>query len=321
MRVVPVAIPSPEVSAAGDKVVLRVERSRLEGMPSLDMAALGPRYKRGRDMAGGELRDKQGVKIATVRDMVVNLVDGSVAAVVVEFDPKAWDKPGWVALPRTAVEPRGRDFVATFNLDDMRPATQAAAEQRRFELARAAAQTVDRDERASQLLGRKVVDSKFAPVGEISDLAIDTAAGRVPYLVVKTGAGNSALALPLKDLTRKDNTLVLPAGAQLGSAPGAGKRANELIGKVLVDPRGKEVGKLRDIVVNLATGKVHYAVAEFDPSWVAAGNVATIRMPRDDMKVELNALMGAMIFPGGGAWPDINNPQYLSNIDQYLARQ
>ena len=321
MRVVPIAIPSADVVAAGEKVVLKMDRARLEGIASLDMVALGPRYKRGRDMPGGELRDKQNVKIATVRDMVVNLVDGSLAAVVVEFEPKAWDKSGWVALPRSSVEPRGRDFVATFNLDDMRPASQAAAEQRRFDLARAAALTVDRDERVSELVGRKIVDSKFAPVGEIADVAIETSSGRVPYVLVKGASGNSALALPIKDLTRKDNTLVLPAGVQPGAAPAGGtRRASELTGKALVDPRGKEVGKLRDIIVNLAKATVHYAVAEFEPTWVAPGNVVTIRLPRDDMKVELNALMGAMIFQYAGAWPDINNPQFTANIDAYLAR-
>lgn len=320
MRVVPVAIPSADVVAAGDKAVLTLPRARLEAMPALDMAALGPRFRRGRDMPGGELRDQQSMKIGEVKDLVVNLVDGSIQSVVVQFDPKLWDQPGWVALPRSSVNQRGRDFVATFKLDDMRPASQAAAEQKRFELARAAALTVDRDERASELVGRKVVDAKMGPVGEVADVAIDNVAGRVPYLLIRGPSGSAALPLPVKDLTRKDTTLVLPPGAQLGGPPAGAKRASELIGRSLVDPRGKEVGKLRDIVVNLAAGKVHYAVAEFDPSWVAAGNVVTIRMPRDDMKVELNALMGAMVFQGG-AWPDINHPQYISNIDAYLARQ
>ena len=62
------------------------------------------------------------------------------------------------------------------------------------------------------------------------------------------------------------------------------------------------------------------AIAEFDPSWVAAGNIVTVRVPKDDMKVELNALMGAMIFQNN-AWPDINHPQFISNIDAYLAKQ
>jgi len=320
MRVVPVPIPSPDVAAAGGKVVLKLDRARLEALPSLDMAALGPRYRRGRDMPGGELRDKQNEKIATVRDLVVNLVDGSVVNVVVEFDPKAWDKPGWVALPRSAVEPRGRDFVATFNLDDMRPASQAQAEKKRYEAAMAAAANVNRDERVTQLVGRKVIDAQGAAVGEIVDVALDTASGRATHLLVKGAGGNAgALPLPVKDLARKDPAFVLPAGMQPGPAPAGAKRATELLGKSLLDPRGKEVGKLRDIVVNLGTAKLHYAVAEFDPSWVAAGNVVTIRMPREDMKVELNALMGAMIFQGN-AWPDINNPQFIANIDAYLAR-
>ena len=107
------------------------------------------------------------------------------------------------------------------------------------------------------------------------------------------------------------------------SAPRPSPRAKapeRLTKRNLVDYRGKEVGRLRDVVINLGTGKVHYAVAEFEASWVAAGHLVTVRMPRDDMKVELNALMGAMIFDQK-AWPDLNNPQFLANIDAYLAKQ
>ena len=43
-------------------------------------------------------------------------------------------------------------------------------------------------------------------------------------------------------------------------------------------------------------------------------------MPGEDGKVELNALMRAMIFDQK-AWPDINNPQFIANIDAYLAKQ
>jgi hypothetical protein len=91
--------------------------------------------------------------------------------------------------------------------------------------------------------------------------------------------------------------------------------------KTLVDARGKDVGRVRDLVVNLGSAKVHYAVAEFDGAWVSPGHLVTVRLPKDDGKVELNQLMGAMIFEPK-SWPaaDLNNEQYLGNIDKYLAR-
>jgi sporulation protein YlmC with PRC-barrel domain len=184
--------------------------------------------------------------------------------------------------------------------------------------------TADRDERVSQLIGRKFVDAQGQALAQITDFAVDPAAGRILYAMVTTAAGApSAIALPIRDLTRNGDAFAVPAGAAAFAAPPAsagGKRLSEVMKRALVDYRGKEVGKLRDVVVNLVTGKVHYAVAEFDPSWVAAGQVVTIRMPREDGKVELNALMGAMIFDQK-AWPDINHPQFIANIDAYLGKQ
>ncbi len=324
MRVVPIAVPSPDVVASGDKVMARMDRARLESTPSLDMTALGARYKRGRDMLGGELRDQAGKKLGEVKDLVIGLVDGTIANVVIAFDPKVWEQQGWVALPRSSVTPQGRDFVATFNMDDMRPASQAAAEQRARELARAKAVSVDRDERMSALVGRKVVDPQGKPLGELTDLGIDPNTGKILYAMVNAGGTPLAIALPSPQLKRAGDEIVLESGAA-GLAPppssASARRASEVMKKTLVDPRGKEVGRVRDLVVNLGKGTVHYAVAEFDGAWVAPGNLVTVRAPKEDGKVELNALMGAMIFdPAGWKGADLNNEQYLANIDKYLGR-
>lgn len=324
MKVVPVPLPSPNVSIQADKVVLTIGRSQLERTPALDMAALGPSYKRGRDILGADLKDKSGVDIGDVKDLVLNAADGVIANVVIAFDPKAWDQPGWVALPRTSVRHEGRDFVATFNLDDMRPASQARAEAARIEAANAEAARIDRDERMSQLVGRDIVDTQGKPVAKIADFAVDPAAARILYMMVTLPSGApSALALPSRELTRNGDAIVVAAGASVFAPPptsAGGKRLGDLLKRNLVDYRDKEVGRVRDVVVNLGTGKVHYAVGEFESSWVAPGHLVTIRVPGNDMKVELNALMGAMIFDQN-AWPDLNNPQFIANIDAYLARK
>jgi sporulation protein YlmC with PRC-barrel domain len=321
MKVIPVTMPSPEVAFTKDKVELAFPRGRLEGMPALDMAALGPRYKRGRDLMGGQLKDPNGVLLGEVKDFMIDLTNGTVAAVVVAFDPKVRQEKGWVAIPRESVKYQSGGYVTAFKLDDMRPEAQARAEQQRFDADRAAALNVDRDERITQLKGRSFLDAQGKVLGQIVDVATDAAGTKALYVLVDAGGAPSSVALPLQGATRNGVNYVLPNGAAaLAPAPAGGKRLSDQIGRSLVDPRGKEVGKVRDMVVNLANGKVHYAVAEFEPAWIAAGYLVPIKVPGEDRKIELNALTGSMIFEGA-RWPDINNPQFIANMDAYLARQ
>ena len=41
-------------------------------------------------------------------------------------------------------------------------------------------------------------------------------------------------------------------------------RATKYLGKDVHDARGKEIGELADFIVNIRSGKVHYAVLAFD---------------------------------------------------------
>ena len=321
MKVIPLAMPSTEMVFTKDRIELAFPRGRLEGMPALDMASLGPRYKRGRDLAGTPLKDPNGVLLGEVKDFMIDVANGVVAAVVVAFDPKVRQEKGWTAIPRESVRYQSGGYVATFKLDDMRPEAQARAEQQRFEAARAAAATVDRDERLTELKGRSLIDPQGKVLGQIVDVVTDAAGTKALYAMVDAGGSASSVALPLKGATRNGANYVLPSGAAaLAPAPGGGKRLSEQIGKSLVDPRGKEVGKVREMVVNLANGKVRYAVAEFEPAWIAAGYLVPIKVPGDERKVDLNALTGSMIFEAA-RWPDINHPQFIANMDAYLARQ
>jgi sporulation protein YlmC with PRC-barrel domain len=321
MKVVPLPMPSTEMVFTDKRIELSMPRGRLESMPALDMAALGPRYKRGRDFQGNPLKDPNGVLLGEVKDLMFDLSTGSVSSLVVQFDPKVRPEPGWVALPRSSVKVEGGVYVATFKLEDMRPEAQARAEQQRFDAARAAASTVDRDERFTDLKGRSLLDPQGKVLGQIVDVVTDAAGTKALHALVDAGGSASSVALPLQGATRNGANYVLPSGAAaLAPAPAGGKRLSEQIGKGLVDPRGKEVGKVREMVVNLGNGKVHYAVAEFEPAWIAAGYLVPIKVPGDDRKIDLNALTGSLIFEGA-RWPDINNPNFISGMDAYLARQ
>ncbi|HEX5128651.1 MAG TPA: PRC-barrel domain-containing protein [Usitatibacter sp.] len=318
MKVIPVAMPSPEIAFGKDKVELAFNRARLEGMPALDMASLGPRYKRGRDFIGAQFKDTNGALLGEVKDLMIDLTNGGVAAVVVAFDPKVRQEQGWVAIPRESLRYEPGGYVATFKLEDMRPAAQAAAEQKRYDEARALATTVNRDDRFTEIKGRKFNDAQGKPVGELADIAYD-ASLKAYAIVAMAAGGQAAIALPAQGLARDGNTYTVPPTA-FSPPPAGAKRVSEMIGKALIDPRDKEVGRVRDVVVNLGTGKVRYAVAQFEPAWIAAGYLVPIKLPAEDRKIELNALTGSMIFEAA-RWPDINNPQFISNMDAYLARQ
>jgi sporulation protein YlmC with PRC-barrel domain len=60
--------------------------------------------------------------------------------------------------------------------------------------------------------------------------------------------------------------------AQTTGSPGArqnteyrGARASELIGKEVRNPAGRNLGQINDLIVDMTSGKVRYAILEFDP--------------------------------------------------------
>jgi sporulation protein YlmC with PRC-barrel domain len=356
-------LPASEVRVAGERLVVGADRARLQELPGFDAGswpdfdagqagAGGPRLRRATGMIDADLMDRAGKDVGDVKDLLVAIEEGQLRAIVVEFDPSWYEKPGWVALPPQSIAHKGGELVANFEPDDMRTPAEAEAARKRAEEERAraaaAAASTNRDVRASRVLGSKVVDGEGRGIGEVEDLVIDVAGGRVAYLVLAVGGflgvGDRLVAYPMpsKDVTRDGDRLALAVDRQAieamqgfasdrwpdlnsGQKGKRLRRATELLDTKLADARGKDVGHLRDIVVNLGSATVHYAVAEFDPNWVQAGKVVAVplrgvRRGDDDdlrMQAELNRLQGAMIFDKD-RWPDINDPQYLGYVDRYL---
>jgi len=118
------------------------------------------------------------------------------------------------------------------------------------------------------------------------------------------------------------------AGAPSAQRPQGVIRATELLKAKVADDTGQEVGSLEDVVVNLRSGQVHFAVAKFTPNWIQAGMLVGIPLrplkPLEDdkglaMKFGLNELNKAYIFDGR-QWPDLNDPQVRALISGYMAR-
>ena len=288
------------------------------------------RFRPLRSMVDADLKDSTGKDVGDVKDFLVTLEDAKVANVVVEFDRTWYDKEGWVALPRQSILHRGEDVIANFEPDHMRPASEAARAQARAEAERkaaeAAARSLDHDVRASGVIGRRVVDAQGAEIGRIEDLLVELGAGRLAYAVVATQGGQRVLPLPAQGATGAGDAIAIDR-QQLVALPAPDNRfvqASRLLRTDLRDHEGEDVGDVRELVVNLGTGRMRYAVAQFVPTWVAPGKVAAIPMRdvREDggklvMRSGLHQLQGALIFDDK-AWPPLDHPQYRAYMDQYL---
>lgn len=353
-----VAIPLPAKGAAykDNKLVLDTTAAALRAMPSFNRAELGapgaageaPRQRTVTDILAAEMRQKDGRDIGDIDDLLFRLVDAVVMGIAVKFDSK-WlemESDSLLALPFSSVKPEGKDFVALFEPKDVRPskglpgpapaATAQAAPQ-----APPAPPPIDPEARLSRLVGATVVDAKGATIGKVDDALIDTGSRRMTHAIlslVQPGAAARRvdLAFPAAGLDWEPGKLTfigdvskLPTanGATADKQPGT-MRATELLKAKVADDSGKEVGSLEDVVVNLRSGQVHFAVAKFTPDWIQAGMLVAIPLrplkPLEDdkglaMKFGLNELNKAYIFDGR-QWPDFNNPQVRTTLDAYMTR-
>jgi sporulation protein YlmC with PRC-barrel domain len=109
-------------------------------------------------------------------------------------------------------------------------------------------------------------------------------------------------------------------------------RASELIGKDVRDVEGKNLGKIRDLVIDMNKQKVHYAVLEFEPGRAQddrlfqfpitsfefpeakTGNIKTSRLVLDVEPSQLKNMQGF----DKHRWPDINSLASLAATDHYL---
>ncbi len=99
------------------------------------------------------------------------------------------------------------------------------------------------------------------------------------------------------------------------SGQAAGTQASALIGKAVVDSSGKDIGEIKDVVINLNGGKVHAAVLEFG-GVLGMGEkhyafpVRQLQAGKDQdqlvLKVDKEKLKNAQGF-AKGQWPAMND--------------
>jgi len=156
--------------------------------------------------------------------------------------------------------------------------------------------------RASKLLGASARGSEASALGKISDLIVDASTGRVHYAVLSVGGflgmGDKQFAVPLSalrvdasgeltvdaDRDRLQSAPAFGAGrepnwndgraeagrqrtADPGEANGRFRRASDIIRTKVVDSHGGDVGKVKDLVIDLGKSRVQYVVVDFNRAW------------------------------------------------------
>ena len=220
--------------------------------------------------------------------------------------------------------------------------------------------------RASQLIGKNVENSQGENLGEIKDLVIDVNNERVFYAILEFGGflglGEKLFAYPVRSFNQTSadtDKLVLNVDKdKLKAAPGFARdswpdwltygkqvdkyygetvklkamanqklvRASELIGKDVNDRMGKDMGEIDDMVVNMNSGRIHYAVLEFDQSWNLNDKLISLPLRAfnyvaGDQDLVLNIDRDSIDTKRAyqkDSWPDINDNNYRAETDRYL---
>lgn len=163
--------------------------------------------------------------------------------------------------------------------------------------------------RASELIGKNVEGTGKKKVGEIKDVIVNMTTGDVRYALLEFDPGffkaDKLFAVPLsalkfvgtdrktlqyEDMSREklekasvdkadwqkavDNRAFVDRVDQnYGYKPPGGTarsfRASKLIGMDVNSRAGKDIGDIKELVIDVSAAKVHYAVLAFDPSWVS----------------------------------------------------
>lgn len=204
------------------------------------------------------------------------------------------------------------------------PATQQGQKSQNNQQAR---QGQMREMLASRLIGMKVQGAQGEKLGEVEDLAVDLKSGQVRYAVLAVDPGflsaERMVPVPVKELrTAQDGDRLVYQKADkeqlekravnrsdwnddfVGNAQrmasldeswgmpkssgGPLMRANNLLDKEVQNKAGENIGEIEDLVINMDRQQVHYAMLEFERSWLK---------PEKTVAVPLNAFSR----PSGGS--------------------
>lgn len=221
------------------------------------------------------------------------------------------------------------------------------------------------DLRASRLIGMFVRNPANERMGQIKDLIVDLDNARVRYAVLEfkgeVFVGKKLFVYPLTAFKSSPDGEHLGLGIEKGklaAAPGfapdkwpnwharseeidrhfgltpptdAGPtkhlvRASKHLGSDVRDARGKDVGELVDLVVNLHSGKIHYAVVAFDKPWSIDDKLVAVPLSAFDVssKGQLQVNVAREVIARAPSitrseWPRANlaKDAWVGEVDRY----
>lgn len=217
--------------------------------------------------------------------------------------------------------------------------------------------------RASKIIGKEVRNPEGKNIGQIRDLIVNMNNGQVRYAMLEFDPGifqgERLFAVPTTQLRLgSDDQLVynmtrdkleqaaVPRadwnkawhdhdylgrmdkvwGVTQPSNDERAYRVSDLLGKDVNSPSGKDIGDLKDLVINMATQKVHYAVLAFDPSWTAPEknfafplSAFNLTADKDELVLDVDkAKIQAMKSFDDSRLANLNDPVWVADVDRYF---
>ena len=147
------------------------------------------------------------------------------------------------------------------------------------------------DMRMSRLVHMPIADRNGQPRGEVGDLIVDASEARVRYAVVDVGGflgiGEHRTTVPMDRVRsgiERGHVVIDMTARELRALPGAApihgaqvRTARKLLHARVRDGLYRDVGRVRDIVLDLDTGKLRYWIVRFDPSWWATPRLVMLQ--------------------------------------------
>jgi sporulation protein YlmC with PRC-barrel domain len=161
----------------------------------------------------------------------------------------------------------------------------------------AAATHVLKAVRLSKLEGVNIHDGDGKRIGEVEDVVVDAASGRILHALVSIGGvmgvGDKHYVVPLKQLqvysrSAEDNT---PLKIQLGTPVDSLEAAKpldkdspyvlgtKLLGTDVDDSGGRDAGEIEDLIIDLQAGEAKVALIEFEKEWPLGDKLVVVALP------------------------------------------
>lgn len=218
--------------------------------------------------------------------------------------------------------------------------------------------------RATQLIGKEVKSSQGKNLGQLEDLIVDMDTGRVRYSILRFDpgilSGEKLIAVPVSELRLSNDRDELvydmtrarleKAGVDKKNWPGALRdreylsgldrvygivqpstnrrafSAADLLGKDVNNRQGKDIGQIRDLVINMSAQSVHFAVLAFDPSWTAPEKLYafplrafTFTDGTDELTLEVDkTTLQAMRSFDPKLWTSLRDSVFIADMDRHL---